>query len=508
VPAGHFSNLFSLQYKTGRPGLSQTASHAFDQSANLPPSAIDAPQDISLPLQQQSSYPSHSPPTAIFPADESSPPLVSHHARRPSAGRTLQAAKRGTGPYNDLGLLQSPLYIRPPASARLWNPTNSTPRSPPPRSPPRRVTRTRRSSTPSPPPVPLKHPAINITSVADDPPTTSAGNRPLLPVSEQRFNLNSSISSRASRQIESRASGDYRINLPKTVRHSYDSKRGSPVPPPQESEAGPSSPPPANPRSRASSFKKRSRAVSFGLVRPDSNRQAPTKLSKGKGKAIMTAENMEPMPRGLDGDLERGPDVLDPRHSFGNLSLPDGLPSPVSSDDSSILGDPDQPDYGEAWGPQHPCFPHFNPHVPVNSPEYSSTRIIRVRRDWLVEGDLAPTFSNLYPEILDPAGVSEHEFRRVIEKLNAELVPIFSPYNWKNIFDGVVGLFTGWIWDDLGLTNTKSRLRNLEAWIEKWNIEMEKTVGSEEGVIPPRIIPLRRTGYMNVSTPCLDLLVG
>lgn len=220
----------------------------------------------------------------------------------------------------------------------------------------------------------------------------------------------------------------------------------------------------------------------------------------------MSADNAEPV-RPASRDLERGPDVLnDPRHSYSNMSFPDDLPSPVSSDDSSILGDPDQPDYGEEWGPQHPCFPHLNPHVPINSPEYASTRIIRVRRDWLVEGDLAPTFSNLYPEILDPAGVSEHEFRRVIEKLNAELVPIFSPYNWKNVVDGVIGLFTGWIWDDLGLSNTKSRLRNLEAWIEKWNVEMEKTVGSEEGVIPPRIIPLRRTGYMNVSTTSPSLL--
>jgi hypothetical protein len=164
------------------------------------------------------------------------------------------------------------------------------------------------------------------------------------------------------------------------------------------------------------------------------------------------------------------------------------------------MGDPDQPDLGEEWGPQHPCFPHLNPHVPMDSADYASTRIIRVHRDWLVQGDLAPTFSNLYPEILDPAGISEQEFRRIIEKLNTELVLIFSPKNWRNIVDGVLGLLTGWVWDDLGLTNTKSRLRNLEAWIEKWNTEMEKTVGSEEGVIAPRIIPLRRTGYMNVSS--------
>ncbi|KAI0128741.1 Golgin subfamily A member 7/ERF4 family-domain-containing protein [Xylariales sp. AK1849] len=208
--------------------------------------------------------------------------------------------------------------------------------------------------------------------------------------------------------------------------------------------------------------------------------------------------------RSYSKDMERGPDVPAPRQSQGNISIPDGLESPTSSSDSSIMGDPDQPDVGEEWGPQHPCFPHLNPHVPINSPEYASTRIIRVRRDWLVEGDLAPTFSNLYPEILDPAGVSEQEFRRVIEKLNGELVPIFNPYNWRNIVDGVLGLLTGWIWDDMGLTNTKSRLRQLESWIEKWNTEMEKTVGSEDGAIAPKIITLRRTGYMNLDIQIPD----
>jgi hypothetical protein len=165
------------------------------------------------------------------------------------------------------------------------------------------------------------------------------------------------------------------------------------------------------------------------------------------------------------------------------------------------MGDPDQPpDNGEEWGPQHPCYPHLNPHVPTNSPEYANTRIIRVRRDWLLEGDLAPTFSNLYPDILDPAGLSEQEFRRIIDKLNSELVPIFSPYAWRNLLDNVLGLATGWLWDDLGFTAAKARLRSLEKWIEQWNAEMEKAVDAEEGVIPPKIVPLRRTGYMTVRT--------
>ncbi|KAI0024591.1 Golgin subfamily A member 7/ERF4 family-domain-containing protein [Xylariomycetidae sp. FL0641] len=208
--------------------------------------------------------------------------------------------------------------------------------------------------------------------------------------------------------------------------------------------------------------------------------------------------------RGFSKDIERGPDVLGSHQNASNVSLPGGIGSTISSSNSSIIGDPDQPDTGDEWGPQHPCFPHMNPHVPIDSPEYNSTRIIRIRRDWLLEGDLAPTFSNIYPEILDPAGVSEQEFRRVVEKLNGELVPIFSPSDWRNILDGILGVLTGWVWDDFGLTSAKRRLKNLESWIERWNEQMEKTVGSEEGSMAPRIIPLRRTGYMNLDIQIPD----
>lgn len=210
---------------------------------------------------------------------------------------------------------------------------------------------------------------------------------------------------------------------------------------------------------------------------------------------------------GFSPDLERGPDVMDARQSMS--SRISGIGSAISSDDSDILGDPDQqPDAGDEWGPQHACYPHLNPHVPLDSPEYINTRIIRVRRDWLLEGDLAPTFSNLYPEILEPAGLSEQEFRRVIQKLNSELVPIFSPYNWRNILDGVLGLATGWLWEDFGFTGVKGRLQNLENWIEQWNKEMEKTVGSEDGTIPPKIVPLKRTGYMTVRLSFLFVVLS
>lgn len=149
-----------------------------------------------------------------------------------------------------------------------------------------------------------------------------------------------------------------------------------------------------------------------------------------------------------------------------------------------------------AWGPSHPCFPHQNVHVPLNSAEYVDTRIIRVKRDWMVRGDLAPTYSNLYPEILDPL-LPEHQFRHIIQKVNQTLVMAFNPYSSRNWVDGLMGVLTGWVWDDLGLGGVKKRLRDLEQWLVDWN----RDVGNAEGV---KIIPLRRTGYMSLDIQIPD----
>ncbi|KAL2417679.1 hypothetical protein ABEF95_013134 [Exophiala dermatitidis] len=149
-----------------------------------------------------------------------------------------------------------------------------------------------------------------------------------------------------------------------------------------------------------------------------------------------------------------------------------------------------------AWGPSHPCFPHLNPHVPVNSPEYAATRIIRIRRDWMVVGDLAPTFSNIYPEILDPL-MPEQEFRYVVEHINHTLIHAYDPFSAWNWFDGLMGLLTGWFWEDFRPMGIKGQLRALEQWLEDWN----HTVGAKAGV---KIIPLRRTGYMNLDIQIPD----
>lgn len=219
-------------------------------------------------------------------------------------------------------------------------------------------------------------------------------------------------------------------------------------------------------------------------------------FNKGKGKATMST------------DIERGPETQTPYNPGGTSNLPNnasnvslsmGIGPAMSSNNTSIIGSDGPPlNPAEEWGPQHPCFPHMNPHVPLSASEYQTTRIIRIRRDWMLEGDLAPTFSNLYPEILDPAGLSEQDFRTLVEKVNAELIPAFNPWGWRNIFDSVMGLLTGWIWDDLGLTGVKSRLRTVEQYLEDWNREMEgKSKDGPESA--PRIVSLRRTGYMSVS---------
>ncbi|RMJ22295.1 hypothetical protein PHISP_06832 [Aspergillus sp. HF37] len=153
-----------------------------------------------------------------------------------------------------------------------------------------------------------------------------------------------------------------------------------------------------------------------------------------------------------------------------------------------------------AWGPAHPCYPHLNPHVPLGSNEFLTTRVIRVRRDWMIRGDLAPAFSNLYPEILDPL-LSEQEFRKVIAYVNGELIKAFNPFSLRSWLDGAVGLLTGWFWEDLGAPAVKRHLERVEAWIDAWNRE----VGAKDGV---RIWSLRRTAYMSLDIQIPDPKVG
>ena len=108
-------------------------------------------------------------------------------------------------------------------------------------------------------------------------------------------------------------------------------------------------------------------------------------------------------------------------------------------------------------------------------------------------GDLAPTFNNLYPEILD-SHISEDQFRRLVEHINKELIETFSPYSARNWIDSVLSVATFWLWEDFGFVGVKKRLEKLERFLADWN----RNVGMKEGIA---IIPLRRTGYLSVSLP-------
>jgi hypothetical protein len=194
-----------------------------------------------------------------------------------------------------------------------------------------------------------------------------------------------------------------------------------------------------------------------------------------------------PFPVRGSNDLEaRGSGQL--RRTASKVTLPAGVSDrPVTQDGGEGAYQLSQPE----WGPEHPCYPHLNVHVPTSSPLYSSTRVIRVPRDWLIAGDLAPTFANVYPEVLEPV-MSEAEFRNVVGHVNEEVTVAFDPYAVRSWVDSIMGVLTFWLWDDFGFTGVKGRLRRLEEWLERWN----RDVGAKDGV---QIIPLRRTAYMTVS---------
>ena len=117
-----------------------------------------------------------------------------------------------------------------------------------------------------------------------------------------------------------------------------------------------------------------------------------------------------------------------------------------------------------------------------------------------MEGDLAPTFSHTYPEVLDP-WVSEPDFRTLIKNVNEGLIIAFSPYGWRAWVDAVLGVATGWIYEDLGFAGVKKAARDVEALIEEWNGQRRKELDKDEEDLV-KAIPLRRTGYL-----CLDIQI-
>ncbi|KAJ5099549.1 hypothetical protein N7532_006550 [Penicillium argentinense] len=229
-----------------------------------------------------------------------------------------------------------------------------------------------------------------------------------------------------------------------------------------------------------------------------SEQLSPTSMAAAfAGSAAREVENLRP-PEAVHLASDGTRRDNQPRHAQSQTSL--RSQSQIASIPSNTGQAPADVAEELAWGPAHPCYPHLNPHVPIGSREYLTTRVIRIRRDWMVKGDLAPTFSNLYPEILDPL-LSEQEFRKVIATVNNGVVKAFDPFSLRNWFDGAIGLLTGWVWDDMNAPGIKGELQQVESWLEKWNRE----VGDKDGV---HIWSLRRTAYMSLDIQIPDPKVG
>ncbi|KAK6542459.1 hypothetical protein TWF694_006413 [Orbilia ellipsospora] len=234
----------------------------------------------------------------------------------------------------------------------------------------------------------------------------------------------------------------------------------------------------------------------------------------------LTSSSRNNLPRShsesVDLELERGLKLDDLRHRRAQ-ELPPAVSSPVSPsrDGASSM----HSESSTSWDPTHPCYPHVNPHVPPNSPLAESTKIIRIPRDFMIHGDTSPAFSNTYPKILEPY-LGEDRFRRIIKTINAELYEAFNPWNWRNWVDASMGVLTLWFAEDIFGTETKRRLKKIETFLEQQNREMEdllerlrkgeivdeergETRDGEDGPAPisglAKLIPLRRTGYMNLD---------
>jgi hypothetical protein len=386
-----------------------------------------------------------------------------------------------------------PLRSRRPSAGRLWNPTNSTPRTP---------TRKRselplREENPAVIAIPLTHPDIGSPREG----AAAGGSYPLLTLSEQRQSVHLG-SARASLQVERSGSsvGSNRVSLPRSVSIDISRRKSgdSPTTPDKRLDKGKGRAVSPEEAEKKSLPKAQHKKVAI-LRQRGQNTSDPQPPSPGLSFIQNHTDMSTDLERGaINGSLYSPGGTSTLPNNASNVSLDGGIGAALDSESSSIVGSEGGVAQDE-WGPQHPCFPHMNSHVPLSSSLYQTTRIIRIRRDWMIEGDLAPTFSNLYPEILDPAGVTEQDFRTIIEKVNAELIPAFNPWSVRNIFDALMGLATGWIWDDFGLTAVKSRLRKVEKFLEEWNMEMEKRSKDGSGSAP-RIVSLRRTGYMNVSS--------
>lgn len=130
-------------------------------------------------------------------------------------------------------------------------------------------------------------------------------------------------------------------------------------------------------------------------------------------------------------------------------------------------------------------------------------------------GDLAPTFSNVYPEILAP-WVSEQQFRVLVRDINEGLIAALDPLSRRSLLDSILGVATGWLWESIfAQAAVKKRIKQVEQIIEEWNMQLEKEarlggrIASDDDKIDVACcIPLRRTGFLSLDIQIPDPMVG
>ncbi|MCJ1351117.1 MAG: hypothetical protein MMC33_001099 [Icmadophila ericetorum] len=327
---------------------------------------------------------------------------------------------------------------------------------------------------------PLRSPIKILTDPFDLPssqqPVERKDEHPLLTAAEKRLSQQNSLNSPSSIIVEPSIPSPDKSPLPPQVK----AEKSSCTPQPKENGKQLVRNPPTP---------QRSMSVNFPLQ--NSDRHKPPFQSQART-------------RSPSHDLERGtylaPSSPQPPQTASTTHTPTGAQSPTLQN-------------FPPWGPSHPCYPHPNPHVPLASPLYPLTRIIRIPRDWLIAGDLAPQYSQTYPEVLSP-WVSEAQFRCLISGVNDGLKTAYDPWSSANWADAFLGLATGWLWEDFkgGVSGKTGRrgVGKVERFLEDWNrqLELGKGEGSsgeegeELGLV--KAIGLRRTGYMSLDIQIPD----
>lgn len=185
------------------------------------------------------------------------------------------------------------------------------------------------------------------------------------------------------------------------------------------------------------------------------------------------------------------------------------VPSPAlgSEDVNRMSRGTAEQELNEDAGPGH----YLNPHAPLGSLRAQSTRIVRVPRDYLLYGDLAPAFSVAYPSLLHPY-LPCASFHALVEEINRLLWEAYNPRNAWNLFDTVLALLTFWLSEHLYVPHhtkvSPSRvtaclisqtLYSIEQLLERKNEEW-KVAGN-----PLQVVSLRRTAFLNVSICSLEL---